>query len=93
MDLMSFFLFEVMLQRVDKMEQIGEHEDPTTGSLSGSLYVRHVGFLVFRVAVPVVGLKFNEKRSKWALKGGSDIALPTQGVENRSEEKKNHHHD
>jgi len=35
----------------------------------------------------VVSLKFNEKSPKETLESGSDVALPTQSVEDRSEEK------
>ena len=49
--------------------------------------------LMFNVVLPVVSLKFNEKRRKRALEGSSDVALSTQGVEDRSEEKKQRHHE
>jgi hypothetical protein len=57
-DLLAVFFPVVMFQRAEKGEQIGEHGDPTGGSLTDSLYVRHVDFLTFRVVVFVVRLKF-----------------------------------
>jgi hypothetical protein len=68
------------------MEEIGKHEDPTAGSLTSSPFIRHVGFLTFRVVVFVVCLKFNEKRRKRTFESGSDVALPTQCVEDHYEE-------
>ena len=41
MDAPVVFLSVIVFQRVDEMEQIGEHAEPTVGSLAYSLYVRH----------------------------------------------------
>jgi hypothetical protein len=49
--------------------------------------------LMFNVVLPVVSLKFNEKRRKWALEGSSDVAFSMQSVENRSEEEEQRHHE
>jgi hypothetical protein len=45
------------------------------------------------VAFLVVSLKFDEEGRERTFESGSDVALPTQCVEDRSEEKDERHHE
>jgi hypothetical protein len=40
-DFLTFLFLVVVFQRLDQMEKIIEHEDPTGGSLAASPFVRH----------------------------------------------------